>query len=194
MTRLGIVIALMAEAVPLIDYYRLQKQAKRPHYHHFSSDDITLVVCGMGAKTMATGFSAYLADERHALPERWLNFGIAGTQLLEVGTLVWGASIGGVKIGIPESAVNQQAMDVISVSKPSTQYKTNSLLEMEAGAYLNCIVEKVAECQINVVFCAKVVSDNACHKPHKINKGWVTDLVRGNLDTLNLEILKLIKS
>ncbi len=194
MPRLGIVTALMAEAVPLIDCYRLQKQPKRPCYHHFSAGKIDLIVCGMGQKKLASGFSAYFCASPTPLPNIWLNLGIAGSKSDPIGALVWVSSIEGYKIGKPESAQNQKAIDVISLNKPSVDYKPNTLFDMEASAYLKCIRENIADIKNTSVFCAKVISDNAQENSLKTDKYWVTNLIRENLTELNSIIFKLTKT
>lgn len=194
MQRIGIVTALMAEAVPVIDFYHLQKQTKLPGYHYFSSKQIDLIVCGLSATKMHAGLSTFFQTQQPPFPQRWLNIGIAGARSLPIGSLVWAGSIGGVKIDIPESATNQTAMNVTSLSKPSTEYKENNLFDMEAQAYLKCIQENLTDFENTKVFCAKVVSDNAQLNTLKMDKHWVTDLIRQNIDALVKEIIKLVKT
>lgn len=194
MRRIGIVTALMAEAAPIINFYRLQKQAKHAAYHHFRSESIDLLVCGMGADKMRFGLKAYFENSAKAHPTIWINIGIAGTKFHEVGDLLWAKSIDGKEIGIPESAINQTAMNVVSLTKPSTEYKANCLFDMEANTFLKMIKKNLSDLQISSVFCAKVVSDNAGKNTLKMDKRWVTGLIQKNLDSLDKEINKLIKS
>ena len=194
MPRLGIVTALMAEAVPLIDYYRLRKQPKQPGYHYFTSESIDLIVCGMGPKNMAQGIKAYINQQSKQLPTKWLNLGIAGTDTEPIGILLWATSIEGHEIGHPEITQNQQAINVISLSEPSVDYKPNTLFDMEASAYLKCIQENLPDCSNSDIFCAKVISDNARKNSLIIDKARVTDLIRENLVELKNATQKLIKS
>ena len=194
MQRIGIVTALMAEAAPIIDFYRLQKHPKQVAFHHFQSASIDLLVCGMGAEKMGAGLNAFFENTTKPRPQIWINIGIAGTEFYKVGDLLWAKSIEGEKIGLPESAINQAAMNVVSLTKPSTEYKANCLFDMEANAFLKTIEKNLIDFQNSALFCAKVVSDNAEKNTPKMDKEWVAGLIRQNLIALDKELKLLIKS
>ena len=91
MKKLLIVTALMPEAVPIIDFYRMQKQPGRSFYHLFhcvspdGSFELQLVVAGMGAKNMHRGLKSYLDAQLNTRQTAYLNFGIAGASSEPVG-------------------------------------------------------------------------------------------------------------
>ncbi len=198
MTRLVIVTALMAEAVPLIDFYRMKKQAKQEYNHLFQTSSsaslqIDLLVCGMGAKKMKQGLKAYGATLNSIEGIIWLNIGIAGTLSHSIGELVWANFIGDAPIGLPDGIQNSPLISVRSLSEPSTGYRAATLFDMEAEAWLHWIVKNTIQFAPERLFCAKVVSDNSGHYTHQIDKRWVTDIVRKNIKDLNETIINIVQ-
>ena len=77
--------ALLCEARPLIDHYRLKKDFTFPKFDVFRNDGITLIVSGIGrlkATIAATHILDQSSDKRHLII---LNLGIAGSTTLEYG-------------------------------------------------------------------------------------------------------------
>lgn len=199
MTRLAIVTALMAEAVPLIDFYRMKKQVKQKNLHLFKTSSsgslqIDLLVCGMGAKKMNQGLKAYRATLDSVDGNIWLNIGIAGTLSHPIGELVWANLVADVPISLPGGVQNSPLISVRSLSEPSTDYQAETLFDMEAEAWLRWIAENTIQFAPERLFCAKVVSDNSGLYPHNIDKRWATYIVRKNINKLSYSINKIIYS
>lgn len=195
MTRLIIISALMAEAVPLIDHYKMKKQPKLPDYHLYRGAGIDLIVCGMGENRVQRGLKAYLREVNVDAQTRWLNVGIAGTLSYTVGALIWANSVGGRVIARPEYCVNQQAMDVVSLRNPSADYRANTLFDMEAQSCLNVLVHNCVQFRPEShFFCAKVVSDNLSENMHRLSKQTVKALLRQNIMALSEGVKYIIKS
>ena len=194
MSRCVILTALMAEAVPIINFYRLQKQPLQAGTQLFCSDRVDLIVCGLGGERMASGIKAYLSVT-HAMPRiRWLNLGTAGTLEHAVGDLVWARSIGGVKIGQPGGENRDRPMDVISLNKPSTDYVPGVLFDMEAQACIDSLLENVIEFEPAHLFCAKVVSDNQLDPVLKKDKHQLMSLMQQHQKTLANTIVNIINT
>ncbi len=199
MKRLLIVTALMAEAVPLVEFYRLKKQAKREFYHLFqntspgASVEIHLLVCGIGATKLRRGLEAYLQAVAPASKMLHLNFGIAGTLSEPLGSLLWANSIAGKSISLPVG-IRNHSYSVHSLEEPSTDYRAGVLFDMEAEAWMLCIAENTQQYTPEALFCAKVVSDNRDENTHKIDKHWVKKITYKNIVELDYHIKKLIKS
>lgn len=199
MNRLLITTALMPEAVPLIDFYRLKKQAKQPFYHCYQSSfagnepEIHLLVCGLGATNMYRGLKAYLdaADQTDQI--LYLNFGIAGALDEPRGKLLWAGSVGLTSIGLPEGVQNLPYR-VSSQDEASSDYQPGVLFDMEAEAWLQCIAENTHQFTPAALFCAKVVSDNRSQNILIMGKHWVRNIVFQNIIELDIYINKLIKS
>ena len=184
----------MAEAVPLINAYRMQKQTLQLGVHLFYSDKVDLLVCGMGRFRMATGIRAYLSSKTPAIGTRWLNIGTAGALDHAPGDLVWARSIGGIDIGLPLSGVQYIPMDVVSLSEPSTSYVSGVLFDMEAQACVETLSENMIEFEPAHLFCAKVVSDNQLDPVFKKGKHEVTSLVQPHQKYLKTIIDKVINT
>ena len=85
---LRLVVALSAEARPLIEHYRLERDSEARAFKVFRRDDVALVVAGLGkvAAAAATSFLHLAAGGgRNAV---WLNVGIAGHGSRAVGEAV----------------------------------------------------------------------------------------------------------
>jgi len=199
MSRLLIVTALMPEAVPLINFYRMNKQPKQAFYHLFQTvssrqvPDIHLLVCGIGAEKMYQGLEAYFNKVVQCDQTLYLNFGIAGTLSEPLGTLLWANSIAGKAINVPED-VHNLPFSVHSREAPCKNYRPAVLFDMEGEAWLKCIAEKAQQFTPDALFCAKVVSDNQSENTHRIDKNWVINIVHKNIFELDKYIIKLIKS
>ena len=195
MIRLVIITALMAEAVPLIEHYKMQKQPKQAGFHLYRGEQIELIVCGLGRDKTLHGIKAYLAQSNVDSRPSWLNIGIAGALSQPVGSLIWAHSIAGKTISIPNNCARQPGMDVISLSKPSTAYRANILFDMEAAFCLKALEDNLDQFKPESdLFCAKVISDNLSEHCHDITKQAVTLLLRKNIMTLRNEIENIIKS
>jgi len=200
MNRLLIVTALMSEAVPLIDFYRMQKQPKRKHYHLYTAASehatlrLELLVGGLGAENMRKGLAAYFNHCNSYDKNIYLNIGIAGALHVPVGRLLWAGSVADTCINIPQGVRQTAVYAVHSLPVASTQYLPGVLFDMEAESWLKSISENSHPFAPTELFCAKVVSDNQRQHGHKIDKIWVTDCVRQNIVELDESINKLIKS
>jgi len=200
MSRLVIATALMAEAVPLVDYYRLSKQPKQAYFHLFrgtalkSHQGIDVVVSGIGAKNFYRGLSAYLCSSGGGRNDIYLNFGIAGTLNHELGDMLWVNLIAGTEIGLPEGEFNQRPLALQSLVEPCTDYQAGLMFDMEAESWLKCIEENTQQFEPERMFCAKVVSDNQSRNANRIDKSQVTDLLRKNINRLDNTINILLKT
>ncbi len=200
MSRLLIATALMSEAVPLIDFYRMKKQPKQAHFHlyqtAFGSDrvDIQLLVCGMGAENMQRGLSAYFTAFDNNGRTKHLNLGIAGALCEPVGKLLWAESILDTRIGLPKGVCNSAPYTVQSLPEASYHYRPGVLFDMEAESWLQCIAKNTQQFAPDDLFCAKVVSDNQNENGHKIDSHWVRNTVHRNILELEKQINKLINT
>jgi nucleoside phosphorylase len=194
MSKLIIVTALMSEAVPLIDYYRMLKQPGRAHYQLFRSKQLELLVCGVGAERMRRGMRAYLEHEANISRSIWLNLGIAGGYDQDIGQLVWADCVGNTRISLPAGINNVPTITVCSQLSPSRNYRAGVLLDMEADSWLHSIAENPIEFEPERLFCAKVVSDNRCNNGHIIDKKWVCDIMRQQIKELDYQINILINT
>lgn len=200
MKQLVILTALMAEAVPVVDFYRMSKLGKCPEFHHYRAEldsgqvQVDLLVCGIGAVRTRDAISRYLAQARSGVPDRWLNLGIAGALEFGIGQVVWGRTVGSQSIGLPGGVDTSDIAEVVSVVQPEQAYRAGTLFDMEAESCLAAIEENSLQFVPQHLFCAKVISDNPARDTHQISKQWVTELIRKQIESLDSYILNIISS
>ena len=180
---INIIVALDCEARPLITHFGLQRQQQHA-YPLYSSDSMQLVVAGVGMLNAATacGYLAGLSNESAA----WLNIGIAGHQTHAPGELYLAHKITNqqnehswypvftFKCAIPTASL-------ASFAEPVTDYHDDLLHDMEAAGFYQAASRfNSAE----FIHCLKIVSDNAEHNTHNINKHMVTDLITARLEPI----------
>lgn len=175
---LNFVIALKAEAKPLIDAFQLTHQPDK-YYPVFASEDKTLVVSGMG-RNQAAAATAWLAARRPA--KVWLNIGIAGHADQKIGTLLAAHKITEyhtakswypVHIKSPVATAALTTFDSVQ-----RNYLATTLHDMEASAFYQTAVRfSIAELTHSV----KIVSDNNLNPVDTLDKALVENLIASQL-------------
>lgn len=161
------VVALKAEAAPLIEHYGLRARAPKGLFALYESSHetggVALVVSGVG-KTAAAGAVAYLhavtGEPQHAA---WLNVGIAGHRDHPLGALWLAHKITDVAANrnwYPPQILSSTltGCELLCVDAPEAGYNRDALYDMEAAGFY------AAACRCStaeLVQCLKVVSDNA---------------------------------
>jgi len=156
---LTIVVALNCEAKPWIDYYRLKKVCSRP-FSSYESEDVNIVISGVGPLAMATAVGWIGA--RSSRPRAWLNIGTAGHFSRALGEifLVHGSaqSEQGHAHYPPQVVRWKGATDaLLSVSQPCANYPDGAAVDMEASAFYSAATRFASS---ELVQSIKVVSDN----------------------------------
>ena len=172
---LNFVIALKAEANPLINAFKLQHQPNN-HFPLYTSENKTLIVSGMG-RNRAAAATAWLAASYPA--GAWLNVGIAGHANHDVGTLLAAHKITEYKtdkswypvhIKSPVTTESLTTFDAVQ-----RHYLPNSLHDMEASAFYETALRfSSAELTHSV----KIVSDNIDTPVDTLDKTRVENLVK----------------
>ena len=185
------VVALRAEARPLIDHYRLE--AFEPgddgafrcfhgrHGRHGS--DRSLVISGVG-KVAAAAATASL----HEKPlDVWVNVGIAGHRDRAPGELVrahrvtdsgTGERFYPTLLGLPH--IDTEGVTTVDV--PETEFASRDVFDMEAsGFYQTALRFSTSE----LVQCVKIVSDNVDTGTDGLTAERVSKLVERNLDAID---------
>ena len=194
MKHLTIMTALMAEALPLLNYYKMVKRPKSAHFHWFEATNFDLIVCGIGANKTQFGLDAYCNVLDGDYPRRWLNLGIAGARTLPIGQLVWPGWINSSAIGRFDQAGAGFDLRVKSLAEPSVNYQDGILFDMEAETCLRAINGNSSQFIPEDFFCAKVISDNQFVNALKTDKQWVSRLIEAQIEALDINIIKLIKT
>jgi nucleoside phosphorylase len=184
---MNLVVALKAEARPLIRHYELQRRHTSTTFPVYLGTDVALVVSGPGkaAAAAATAWLQGLTQGNKA--NAWLNIGIAGHASYAVGD----ARIAN---RVTEQATNRSwypsqvhGLDIatgslLTVDSPENDYTVDTLYDMEAAGFYP------AACRFSsseLVQCFKVVSDNRQHANTKITAKHCEQLVDSQLKTIN---------
>jgi len=184
---MNLVVALKAEARPLIRHYELNNRQADAAFPVYLGTDMALVVSGPG-KAAAAAATAWLQGLTQGNKgNAWLNIGIAGHATYAIGD-------GRIANRITEHATNRswhppQVHDLdiatgrlLTVDSPENDYSIDALYDMEAAGFYP------AACQFSsseLVQCFKVVSDNRMHANTKITAKHCEQLVSSQLKTIN---------
>ena len=184
---MNLVVALKAEARPLIRHYELQHRHANTTFPVYLGTDVALVVSGPG-KAAAAAATAWLQELTQGnKANAWLNIGIAGHATCAVGD----ARIAN---RVTEQATNKSwyppqvhELDIatsrlLTVDSPENDYPVDTLYDMEAAGFYP------AACRFStseLVQCFKVVSDNRQHANTKISAKHCEQLVGSQLKTIN---------
>lgn len=183
------VVALAAEARPLLERYRMQRvEAPFPLYEGEDAGSRScLIVSGAGgsAAAAAVGFLGGRYSETPGGAGAWLNVGVAGHRSLEPGTTrlahtvrddatgrVWYPPRIGSRSTEPSPLPAGSALR--TVAAPESRFDTDDLYDMEAaGFYPAALRFATAE----LVQCFKIVSDNRRTQARELTQSRLGELV-----------------
>ncbi|MEM7293857.1 MAG: hypothetical protein AAF420_10755 [Pseudomonadota bacterium] len=194
-----VVVALPAEARPLLDHWRLQRvneSSAFPVYRN-REQSLWLIVSGIG-KTNAAAAVAHLYHCSGAPDAVWINTGIAGHSTMPLGKIFIAHSItnstGGYSVYPPLLfKLRCTSENLLSVDVPCDTLPEGCAVDMEASAFHSTATRySSAEC----VQCLKVVSDNADNTLETVSAektcGWMAGAC-GALDDLREALLALVQ-
>ena len=184
---MNFVIALQAEAKPLIDALKMKKVSGSLPFPTFQNDKHLLVISGIGkiASAGATGFLLSQSLESGAAPS-FLNLGIAGHRSLEIESLFIADQIIAEKdrqTFYPPQLIDPQITrsTLLTCNQPSQNYESDIGYDMEAHSFYFTASKCITRELVQVV---KIVSDNLQHPIHTVNPGSVTKGIEKNLATI----------
>ncbi len=180
---LRFVVALEPEARPLIERYRLERQAGPGGFKTFRREETALVVSGVGkaAAAAATSFLHLAAGgERDAV---WLNVGIAGHGTRAVGEAVLAHKVHDRASGRswypPLVFPAPCSTDLLTtVDRPEREMDAPGAFDMEASGF---IATACRFASAELVHCLKVVSDGPSTDLESLTPGAAGRLVEGHL-------------
>lgn len=183
--RVHLVVALSAEARPIIRRYRLKRRDDARGFTVHEGPEHFLVVSGTGtlSSAAATAFLHGFAGSRTAA---WINVGIAGSRNHAVGRSVLAH-----KIVEPQSRrAHYPALpfrppcpsDTLwTVDRPERTFPDDGLYDMEASGFA-CTATRFATREL--VHALKVASDGPATPTTALNERQVETLIEGSLETL----------
>lgn len=192
---INLVVAIHCEAKPLIQHLRLQKQACKD-YALYTGEELNLIICGVGklAAAMACAWLQGLNTTSSRSDSAWLNIGIAGHGYQPLGN------------GFLAHRISEQDSDrywypgfpfkrpcpsaaLVTVDAAESRYHDNALYDMEGAGFF-------AACQrfssVELIHCFKVVSDNRFSGIENINEAYASELISGQLSTID-DIIKCLQ-
>ena len=180
---INIVVALPAEARPLLDHFRLRDKQHNTAFPIYRNTGMALTVSGPG-KVAAAAATALLAGARDtAAATAWLNIGIAGHAHHAIGS-------GYMAHRITDSATGTNwyppqlhdlsipTENLYTVDRPEDDYPATALYEMEASGFFP-VARRFSSSEL--VQCFKVISDNRTQATTAVTAKLCTQLIAGKL-------------
>lgn len=174
--------ALLCEARPVIEHWRLQVVTHKP-FKIYRRDDVALVVSGIG-KTLTAAALAYLfARNDDALDCVWLNIGIAGSATEPRGALRRANKITDMDSGqtwYPPGvgATKTSGAQLSTFGKPHADYRHNGMYDLEAAAFYNIASRFSTHEWIQSL---KVISDTNENEMNALDEQQATQLIGDKL-------------
>ncbi|MEW8028957.1 MAG: hypothetical protein AB2792_20915 [Candidatus Thiodiazotropha sp.] len=179
---INLVIALPAEARPLINLLNLQRDQENMRMPVYHANGIQLVITGPGATASAQGVH-YIHSIKPRSSAQWVNLGICGHGSLEVGTPLLINRIIDQQSGKEWSLtirhpITETIGALTCVPEPQFEYTDDMAFDMESSGFIE------AASEIDMIECVKVfkiVSDNPANDSRGISAKFVDMLVRQQL-------------
>lgn len=175
--------ALPCEAKPLVNRFKLKKQAEIQAFAVYSNDEICLTVTGLGKTAMAAGVAYTQALINHVEKPIMLNVGVAGHKDHEIGDIFAVEKITDNDSGrhyYPPLVAKLPCTteSIITSSVPQLEYRQHGLYDMEASAFYETASRFTTS---ELVQCIKVISDNQQSPADDLTPKQVTELIQNQL-------------
>jgi adenosylhomocysteine nucleosidase len=183
---LRFIVALQAEARPLVDRFRMETVHDGP-FRIYRGEGAWLAVSGQG-KAAAAAAAAYLhLFSGGALGRVWLNVGIGGHSRRPVGEGVIAHKVTDHASGLswyPQLVVDSPGptVSLLTIERVEEEYSPPWVYETEAAGFVPTACRfSLAE----LVHCYKVISDNPdATLSRRMSSAGVEDLIQRNLDAI----------
>jgi hypothetical protein len=183
---MNLVVALPAEARPLIDFYRLREKTTIGTFRVYRHEDMSLVISGPG-KIAAAAATALLAGSNTSEKQAaWLNIGVAGHATYAIGKSLLAHRI--TDQATRQSWYPPQLFDLatttaclLTVDAPENGYHQDAAYDMEASGFY-AVAGRFSSTEL--VQCFKVVSDNREQSAATLTAASCSRLVAGKLDEI----------
>lgn len=187
-----LVVALQAEAQPLITRFGLRCESPRGMFRIYRSESMALVVSGVGKSlsAAATGYLCGCSDGWRNAP--WINIGVAGHRNVDVGELIVANKIVDQSTAHswypPQLVSNVVNSTLITVDKPEESYPERAAYDMEAAGFF----PSATRCSSGeLVQSIKVISDNPHQSIASLNARSIEQLITKNLSEIEQFINRL---
>lgn len=181
-----LVVALPAEAKPLIRHFQLRRRPEALPFPVYDRNGMSLIVSGVG-KPKAGAAVAYLHAANGAAPDQaWLNVGIAGDGARALGEGVLAHAIKDAATGrrwYPPLVFQPpcETTAVLTLDRPASAYPDAGSVDMEASA----VYDTASRFSTNeLIHCFKIISDNRANPAHSVSAASAERLVAYKLDEI----------
>ncbi|MES9813735.1 MAG: hypothetical protein ABW161_12840 [Candidatus Thiodiazotropha sp.] len=179
---INLVIALPAEARPLINSLNLQRDQANMKIPVYRGNGIQLVITGPGATASARGVR-YIHSIKLCSSAQWVNLGICGHGSLDVGTpLLINRVIdqqSGKEWPLPiRHLISGTTGALTCVPEPQSDYADDMAYDMESSGFIQA-VNDIDMIEYSKIF--KIVSDNPANDSRGISAKFVGTLVQQQL-------------
>ena len=185
----NLIVALKAEAQPLIEFFELKPLPIDETISIFGNHELTLVLAGIGKSTAAHAVQC-VNNTKQDCVNAWLNIGIAGHGVFDVGQGFMADRIVDqttMKTWYPQFVFQPvcQTGTLMTVEKVETNYSDPVGYDMEASGFYPAAVSYST---IELVHSYKIVSDNPRNSGAKITRPNVYDLIKSKLSEIQCTI------
>jgi adenosylhomocysteine nucleosidase len=182
---MNFVVALKAEAGPLIERFKLTKESTPSPFPVFANDNLRLVLSGVG-KELSAKATTYLSERFPQPNQAWLNFGLAGHGNLGLGTAFLANRIlddGGENAFYPTQLLDHdlESSALQTCSSPVSDYPDPIGYDMEGSAF--CASASLGSIR-ELIQVIKIVSDNPEHPVGSFDRSSVGTLIEGALSSI----------
>lgn len=190
------VIALPAEAAPLVSAFRLRAEPDLAGFKLYAGEQLRLIVSGLG-RVQAAAATAVLGITSGARDAVWINMGVAGHADLPLGTTVLAGSIRLGSLGAtgqvwyPPLVVDAPwaRLDMQTVDAPELEYAQPCVYEMEAAGFYPIACRFSTGELVQVL---KVIADNRANPVRLLSKARLVGLMEQNLPAI-AELLEKLR-
>ena len=182
---MNFVVALKAEATPLVESFELAKESAPSPFPVFANGKHRLVLSGVG-KELAAKATRYLSERFPRPNQAWLNFGLAGHGALATGTVFMANRIlddNGKSGFYPTQLLDHdlESSALQTCCSPVSDYPDPIGYDMEASTFCSSASLVSIRELIQVV---KVVSDNPGHPADSFDRSSAGTLIKGALPSI----------
>jgi len=189
--------ALHAEALALINYYKLKRQLNIKPYACYAGDGVFLIESGIGKIHTASAI-AWANATIAAISPVWVNIGMAGHSERAIGSCLLArcikdkrsdqraclhplpTSISDSEDPLPASIPDSE--DLLTLDEPEDSYPAGSMVDMEGSAFVSVANRFTSPELIQSI---KVISDNTQNPAQRLKTGEVETLFVPHLDIID---------
>ena len=189
---MNLIVALKAEASPLIESLSLSREEESESFPLFVGDHCNLIISGVG-KSRASAAVLYLRERFPQPNQAWVNLGFAGHGKLEVGKSFLANRVmdgeSGEAFYPPQLIVSKIASSsLLTTLNPLAEYPEPIGYDMEASAF--CLSARTATTR-ELIQVVKVVSDNPANPVESFDRSRAATLMKNALPYIHPFLEKL---